>query len=526
MKPIWEVSKKIGLELEDLELYGKYMAKVSWEKVSEMLGEKRRGKLVLVTGITPTRFGEGKTTTTIGLAGALSEIGFSSTLSIREPSLGPVFGIKGGATGGGKSRVVPSEEINLHFTGDFHAITSAHNLLSAIINNHIFQGNELEIKEVTWPRTLDMNDRSLRKVIVGLDRNGHLLEDKFVITAASEIMTILSLSRSYSELKERIAEIIVGFNSDGEEVRVRDLHVEGAITALLKNALKPNLVQTTDGIPAFVHTGAFANISHGTSSLISMELGLRLSDYVVVESGFGSDLGAEKFVNIVSRISKFDNICCAVIVSSIRALKEQGNGDLARGLSNLEEHVRIVRELGLEPVVSLNVFDSDTESDIRTFFGKCEDLGVDYSETHFYSKGSKGGTSLAEIVAEKRGRKPKYTYSLDENLKEKIEKVSRLYGGSGSTYSKTAEDRIKKIGNRLNYPICIAKTQFSLSDDPNLKGAPKDFEIRIRDIWVYGGAKLLVPIAGDILLMPGLPKRPNAERVDIDEHGEIRGILG
>ena len=542
MKPIKTIAKNIGLSEDDLEMYGEYKAKIKLEAIEKF--KKQRGELVLVSAITPTPAGEGKTTTSIGLSMALNRMGKKSIVTLREPSLGPLFGMKGGATGGGYAQVLPMEDINLHFTGDMHAVTTAHNLISAVVDNHIFRRKEplIDPRRIMWNRVMDMNDRALRNMVIGLGgrKNGVPRETSFQITASSEIMAILCLAESYPELKDMISNILIGLTYNGEPVYVKDLKVEGAVTALLKDAIKPNLVQTTENTPAFVHGGPFANIAQGTCSVLSMKLGLSLSDIVVTEAGFGFDLGAEKFFDIVARKSGLKPRV-VVLVATVRALKMHGGKDIKeitepdpdaveKGLPNLEKHIENIKKFGLPPVVAINRFPSDTGEELNVIKAFCSSKGVDVSISEVHSKGGEGAIELAEMVSEEVKKQREYTplYSLELPVKEKIEVVSReIYGSKAVDFTrdgKTDLKLIKKLGLE-NLPVCIAKTQKSLSDNPKLLGRPKDFLVTVKRITISSGAGFLVPITGDILLMPGLPHKPVAETVDIDNQGNIKGLF-
>jgi len=542
MKPIKSIAKNIGLSEDDLEMYGEYKAKIKLEVIEKF--KKQRGELVLVSAITPTPAGEGKTTTSIGLSMALNRMGKKSIVTLREPSLGPLFGMKGGATGGGYAQVLPMEDINLHFTGDMHAVTTAHNLISAVVDNHIFRRKEplIDPRRIMWNRVMDMNDRALRNMVIGLGgrKNGVPRETSFQITASSEIMAILCLAESYPELKDMISNILIGLTYSGEPVYVKDLKVEGAVTALLKDAIKPNLVQTTENTPAFVHGGPFANIAQGTCSVLSMKLGLSLSDIVVTEAGFGFDLGAEKFFDIVARKSGLKPRV-VILVATVRALKMHGGKDIKeitepdpeaveKGLPNLEKHIENIKKFGLPPVVAINRFPSDTGEELNVVKAFCSSKGVDVSISEVHSKGGEGAIELAEMVLQEMKKQREYTplYPLDLPVKEKIEVVSReIYGSRAVDFTrdgKTGLKLIKKLGLE-NLPVCIAKTQKSLSDNPKLLGRPKDFLVTVRRITISSGAGFLVPITGDILLMPGLPHKPVAETVDIDNQGNIKGLF-
>ena len=542
MKPIKSIAKYIGLSEDDLEMYGEYKAKIKLEAIEKF--KKQRGELVLVSAITPTPAGEGKTTTSIGLSMALNRMGKKSIVTLREPSLGPLFGMKGGATGGGYAQVLPMEDINLHFTGDMHAVTTAHNLISAVVDNHIFRRKEplIDPRRIMWNRVMDMNDRALRNMVIGLGgrKNGVPRETSFQITASSEIMAILCLAESYPELKDMISNILIGLTYSGEPVYVKDLKVEGAVTALLKDAIKPNLVQTTENTPAFVHGGPFANIAQGTCSVLSMKLGLSLSDIVVTEAGFGFDLGAEKFFDIVARKSGLKPRV-VVLVATVRALKMHGGKDIKgitepdpdaveKGLPNLEKHIENIKKFGLPPVVAINKFPSDTREELNVIKAFCSSKGVDISISEVHSKGGDGAIELAEMVLQEMKKQREYTplYSLELPVKEKIEAVSReIYGSRAVDFTRDGKIDLKlieKLGLE-NLPVCIAKTQKSLSDNPKLLGRPKDFLVTVRRITISSGAGFLVPITGDILLMPGLPHKPVAETVDIDNEGNIKGLF-
>lgn len=543
MKPIGEIAKVAGVDEKFVEYYGKYKCKIDLSIFDEL--PKRQGKLVLVTAITPTPAGEGKTTTTIGLADGLRRIGKKAAVALREPSLGPVFGVKGGAAGGGYAQVVPMEDINLHFTGDFHAIGAANNLLAAMLDNHIQQGNALDIdvKRITWKRCVDMNDRQLRNIIDGLGgkTNGVPREDGFEITVASEIMAVLCLSTSITDLKNRLASIIVGYNRKGEKVTCGDLKAQGAMTALLKDALKPNLVQTLEGTPAFIHGGPFANIAHGCNSALATKLCLALSDYAVTEAGFGADLGAEKFLDIKCRKTGLKP-SAVVIVATVRALKMHGGSDkkdlasenlvtLEKGVPNLLRHIKNIKEVyGLPCVVAVNRFPTDTDREIDFIIQKCRELGVNVRLSTVWAEGGKGGEDLAKEVVRLCEEKNDFRFSYDDEdaLNEKIEKiVTKIYGGKGVNFTpqaKTALTEIEKMGYGA-LPVCVAKTQYSFSDDPTLLGAPEGFTVTVRNAKVSAGAGFVVVYTGDILTMPGLPKTPAAENIDVDEKGRITGLF-
>ncbi len=544
MRPITEIAKKLGIDEKFVEPYGKYKAKLDFSLYDEC--KKENGKLILVTAITPTPAGEGKTTTTIGLSDGLARLGKKVTVALREPSLGPVFGVKGGAAGGGYAQVVPMEDINLHFTGDFHAIGAANNLLAAMLDNHIQQGNALGIdtKKITWKRCVDMNDRQLRFIVDGLGgrTNGVPREDGFDITVASEIMAVFCLSDSVSDLKRRLSNIIVGYTYDDKPVTAGDLKAVGAMAALLKDALKPNLVQTLEGTPAFVHGGPFANIAHGCNSVMATKLALRLGDYTVTEAGFGADLGAEKFLDIKCRASGLvpDAV---VIVATVRALKmhgglpktELGKEDLKAleaGIPNLLRHVSNIKNVYKLPcVVAVNRFPTDTDKEIEFIIEKCKELGVNVRLSTVWAEGGKGGTALAEEVVRLCDIKEKnfeFSYSLDMSIEEKIEAVAkRVYGGDGVNILPAAKKQIDQL-TALGFgglPVCIAKTQYSFSDDPSKLGAPENFRITVKNVKVSAGAGFIVVLTGDIMTMPGLPKVPAAEKIDVDENGKISGLF-
>lgn len=528
-KPISEIAEKIGLKEEEIIQWGEYKAKVSlsaWERVKS----REDGKLILVTTINPTPEGEGKTTVTIGLAQALARLGKKAMLGIREPSLGPMMGIKGGATGGGYSQVIPMEDINLHFTGDMHAITSAHNLLASLIDNYIHHGNRFNIdpRYIVWPRVLDISDRSLRHVVVGLGgpENGIPHEVEFSITPASEVMAIVCLYQSIKDLKERLSRIIVAYDYNDNPITAKDIRAVGAMCVLLKDAIKPNLVQTLEGVPAFVHGGPFANIAHGTSSLISTKLGLKLADYFVTEAGFGTDLGAEKFFDIVCRVGNIKPDA-VVLVVSIRALKVHGYGEVEKGLDNLEKHMENISLFGIPLIVALNRFEGDKDEEIEIVERFCSERNVPFAVADVYREGGEGGIELAgKLIDLVHNRNPrfKFLYDLDIPIKEKIETVAKkIYGADRVIYTVTAEQDIS-LAERLSLdklPICIAKTQYSLSDDPSMLGRPKGFKITIREIKFSAGAGFLVPMTGKITTMPGLPKKPHAENMDLSDDGRV-----
>ena len=543
MKPITEIAKTANIDDKYIEQYGRYKAKVDYALLNET--EKKEGKLILVTAITPTPAGEGKTTTTIGLADGLRRIGKNVMVALREPSLGPVFGVKGGAAGGGYAQVVPMEDINLHFTGDFHAIGAANNLLAAMLDNHIHQGNALGIdtRRITWKRCVDMNDRQLRNVVDGLGGkvNGVPREDGFDITVASEIMAVFCLATSITDLKERLGRIIVGYSYDGKPVTAGDLKAVGAMTALLKDAIKPNLVQTLEGTPAFVHGGPFANIAHGCNSVIATRMAMRLGDYAVTEAGFGADLGAEKFLDIKCRYAGIKP-SAVVMVATVRALKMHGGlaktelgseniEALEKGVPNLLRHVsNITNVYKLPCVVAVNRFPSDTDKEIEFIIDKCKDLGVNVVLSNVWAEGGKGGEELArEVVALcEKENDFSFSYELDGSIEDKIEAiVKRVYGGNGISILPAAKKQIetlKELGFD-NLPICVAKTQYSFSDDPTKLGAPENFTVTIKNVKVSAGAGFIVVLTGDIMTMPGLPRVPAAEKIDVDENGVISGLF-
>lgn len=541
LQPIKDIAEKIGISEDALEPYGHYKAKID---ISQLKDNGDKGKVVLVTAMSPTPAGEGKSTVTVGLADAFHELGDNVIMALREPALGPVFGIKGGATGGGYAQVLPMEDINLHFNGDFHAITTANNALSAFIDNHIHQGNALGIdqRRIEWKRVLDMNDRALRQVVVGLGgpTQGVPREDGFNITVASEIMAILCLSTGLKDLKESIANITVAYTRDRKPVTVADLEVEGAIAMILKDAIKPNLVQSIEGTPALIHGGPFANIAHGCNSILATETARKLADVVVTEAGFGSDLGAEKFMNIKSRKAGFEP-SAAVVVATIRALKMHGGvakDDLKEenvqavkdGLENLARHIKNIRSFGVEPVVALNAFVADTDAETKVVEDWAKENNVRIALTEVWEKGGKGGIELAEQVKEVLNEKHdfKNTYELDEPIEQKIEKiVKNIYGGKKVTFTSKAQKQLKQIKDNGwdNYPVCMAKTQYSFSDDKDLLGAPDDFEITIRELQAKTGAGFIVALTGAIMTMPGLPKKPAALNMDVTEDGHAKGLF-
>ena len=543
MKPITEIGESIGIPATELENYGHYKAKVSL-KFTRELEKKPNGKLILVTAISPTPAGEGKTTTTVGLGQALSQLGKKTMICLREPSLGPCMGIKGGAAGGGYSQVVPMEDINLHFTGDLHAITAAHNLLAAMVDNHIQQGNVLGIdpRRVVWNRVMDMNDRVLRHIVVGLGGhpNGVPRESGFDITVASEVMAILCLARSISDMKERFAKIIVGYTYDNAPVTAGDIHAEGAMAALMKDALKPNLVQTLEHVPAFIHGGPFANIAHGCNSVLATKTALHLADYVITEAGFGADLGAEKFLDIKCRFAGLKPDA-AVLVATIRALKMNGGKAkneltesdpeaVKRGLPNLMRHISNMKKFGLPIVVALNMFPSDTAEEKKVIEDACAEVGVAVAESNVFTEGGKGGLDLAEKVlsAIDQGSHYHTLYDLEGSLKDKIETIAKeIYGAADVAYDPAAVKELKHIEEMgfAHVPVCIAKTPASFSDDPTKLGAPEGFTLHVREARIAAGAGFVVILTGKVMTMPGLPRRPAAEKIDVDEEGNITGLF-
>lgn len=544
MEPIGKVAETLGIREDDLELYGKYKAKLS-EEYLDSLKQRPDGKLILVTAINPTPAGEGKTTTSVGLGQAFGKLGKKAVVALREPSLGPCFGIKGGAAGGGYAQVVPMEDLNLHFTGDFHAITSANNLLAALLDNHIQQGNLLRIdpRQIVWKRCLDMNDRVLRNIVIGMGgkANGMVREDHFVITVASEIMAILCLASDFRDLKERLARIIVAYDDSGNPVTAKDLQAVGAMAALLKDAMKPNLIQTLEHTPALVHGGPFANIAHGCNSVMATKAALHMADYVITEAGFGADLGAEKFFDIKCRMAdlKPDAV---VLVATIRALKYNGGvakedlsrkdmGALQAGIVNLEKHIENIHKYGVPIVVTLNAFSSDTPEEISYVRRFCEDRDCEFAISEVWEKGGEGGTALARKILDTLEHKESFFEPLYEDrlsLTEKIHVVaSEIYGAGGVTYSAAAKKQLDKLQQDGfgKLPVCIAKTQYSLSDDPKLLGRPVGFEMHVREVYVSAGAGFVVALTGDVMTMPGLPKTPAAYRIDVDDEGKIVGLF-
>ncbi|RDY68431.1 formate--tetrahydrofolate ligase [Halobacillus trueperi] len=544
MKPIHQIAAQLNLSEEDWEPYGHYKAKLS-DQLLNKLSDRKKGKIILTTSINPTPAGEGKSTVTVGLGQALNRLNQRAVIALREPSLGPTMGIKGGAAGGGYSQVVPMQEINLHFTGDIHAITSANNALSAFIDNHIHQGNELNIdpRRISWKRVMDLNDRALREVIVGLGGpvKGVPREDGFNITVASEIMAILCLAKDLTDMKQRLAEIVIGYTYDKKPVQVKQLGVEGALTLLLKDAIKPNLVQTLENTPAIIHGGPFANIAHGCNSVMATNLAAKLGDYVVTEAGFGADLGAEKFLDIKTRAGDLEPDA-VVIVATIRALKMHGGMEkgllesenveaLKDGIGNLKKHMETIHQYGLPFIVAINQFPSDTDREIEFLTQWCEEQGVEVSLTNVFAEGGKGGLDLAEKVmgaCEKKTAPMKYIYELEDSIEEKIGKIAtNVYGAEGVDFSSKAEKQIRQL-KELGFgdlPVCMAKTQYSLSDDPKKLGRPQNFRVTVREIYPSVGAGFLVALTGDVMTMPGLPKQPAALRMDVDDKGIIHGLF-
>ncbi len=544
MLPIHEVTKKLSISMDDLELYGKYKAKLT-DELWEQVKDREDGKLILVTAINPTPAGEGKTTITVGLGQAFDKLNKKAVIALREPSLGPCFGIKGGAAGGGNSQVVPMEDLNLHFTGDFHAITSANNLLAAMLDNHLQQGNLLHIdpNQVVWKRCVDMNDRVLRNIVVGLGRkvDGVVREDHFIITVASEIMAILCLANDMKDLKERLGRIIVAYTYDGEPVTAKQLNAVGAMAALLKDAIKPNVIQTLENTPALVHGGPFANIAHGCNSVRATKTALKLADYVVTEAGFGADLGAEKFFDIKCRMAGLKP-SAVVLVATVRALKYNGGvakeelnqenlEALKKGIANLEKHIENVQKFGVPCVVTLNQFITDTQAELDFVKEFCEARGCEFALAQVWEKGGEGGIALAEKVVETIEKKESHfkpLYDTKLAIKDKIETIAKeIYGASGVTYDVAATKAIQRL-EELGYgdlPICMAKNQYSLSDDPKKLGRPQDFSINIREVYVNAGAGFVVAITGTVMTMPGLPKKPAAEGIDVNDDGVITGLF-
>lgn len=544
MEPIAKVAESLGIGEEDLELYGKYKAKIS-DEYMESIKDRPDGKLILVTAINPTPAGEGKTTTSIGLGEAFGRLGKKAVLALREPSLGPCFGIKGGAAGGGYAQVVPMEDLNLHFTGDFHAITAANNLCAALLDNHIQQGNELGIdtRQVVWKRCLDMNDRVLRNIVVGLGSkaDGTVREDHFVITVATEIMAVLCLAEDMEDLKARLSRMVVAYTYDGKPVTAGDIKAVGSMAALLKDALKPNLIQTLEHTPALVHGGPFANIAHGCNSVRATKAALKMADYVITEAGFGADLGAEKFFDIKCRMAGLKP-SAVVLVATVRALKYNGgvakenlkdeNLDaLKKGIVNLEKHIENLQEYGVPVVVTLNAFLTDTEEEVAFVKHFCEERGCEFAISQVWEKGGEGGIELAQKVLETLEKKESHFHVLYEDscsLKEKIQTVAgKIYGADGVVYTPAASRQLARLTELGfgNLPVCMAKTQYSLSDDPKLLGRPEHFEITVREAYVSAGAGFVVVLTGAVMTMPGLPKEPAAFRIDVDENGKITGLF-
>lgn len=544
MEPIGKIAQHLEIPEDELELYGKYKAKISLNYWNTTLQQKENGKLILVTAINPTPAGEGKTTTSIGLGDALHKLGKKTAIALREPSLGPCFGMKGGAAGGGYAQVVPMEDINLHFTGDFHAITSAHNLLAAVIDNHIQQGNalDLDVRRITWKRVVDLNDRALRNIICGLGGKAHGVprETGFDITVASEMMAILCLTSDLEDMKKRLGNIIIGYTRSGRPVRAEELNVTGALTLLFKDAIKPNLVQTLEGTPALIHGGPFANIAHGCNSVMATKYALKMADYTVTEAGFGADLGAEKFLDIKCRFTGFKPDA-VVIVATIRALKMHGGlaktelateniEALKKGMTNLAKHIENIQKFGLPIVVAINAFPTDTENELQELKVLCESMGASVSISEAWAKGGEGAIDLAQKVIEAT-EKPsnfQYMYDVNDSIKDKINAIAtKIYGADGVNYTPAVEKTIAEFeAEGLDkMPICMAKTQYSLSDDPFKLGAPTGFKITVRELRISAGAGFIVALTGNILTMPGLPKKPAAENMDIDINGKITGLF-
>lgn len=544
LEPIVKIAEQVGLSEDDLELYGKYKAKISFDAIKR-LSKQKNGKLVLVTAITPTPAGEGKTLTTIGLAQALNQMGHKTVVALREPSLGPVFGIKGGAAGGGYSQVLPMEDINLHFTGDMHAITAANNLLAAAIDNHVHQGNALriDVRRIIWKRVMDMNDRALRNIVVGMGGKvcGFPREDHFMITVASEIMAALCLAHDLMDLKKRMGDITVAYDLDGNLVTARQLGVEGAMAILMKDAIKPNLVQTIEHTPALVHGGPFANIAHGCNSVVATKLAMKMGDIAVTEAGFGADLGAEKFMDIKCRFAGIKPNA-VVIVATVRALKMHGGVDkknlqeenipaLKKGFANLAKHIENMRQFDVPVLVGINKFITDTDEEIATLRTLCEEYGVDAALNNCWAEGGKGGLEMGEKVLQllQQPQTPyKPLYDVNDTIPQKMETiVKKIYGGDGVVFEKNAQKQIKELEKfgLDKMPICVAKTQYSLSDDPSLLGAPSGFTVTVQDVRVCTGAGFIVCQTSNIMTMPGLPKVPAANRMDIDENGVITGLF-
>ena len=544
MEPIGKIAQHLEIPEDELELYGKYKAKISLNYWNTTLQQKENGKLILVTAINPTPAGEGKTTTSIGLGDALHKLGKKTAIALREPSLGPCFGMKGGAAGGGYAQVVPMEDINLHFTGDFHAITSAHNLLAAVIDNHIQQGNalDLDVRRITWKRVVDLNDRALRNIICGLGGKAHGVprETGFDITVASEMMAILCLTSDLEDMKKRLGNIIIGYTRSGRPVRAEELNVTGALTLLFKDAIKPNLVQTLEGTPALIHGGPFANIAHGCNSVMATKYALKMADYTVTEAGFGADLGAEKFLDIKCRFTGFKPDA-VVIVATIRALKMHGGlaktelateniEALKKGMTNLAKHIENIQKFGLPIVVAINAFPTDTENELQELKALCESMGASVSISEAWAKGGEGAIDLAQKVIEAT-EKPsnfQYMYDVNDSIKDKINAIAtKIYGADGVNYTPAVEKTIAEFeAEGLDkMPICMAKTQYSLSDDQFKLGAPTGFKITVRELRISAGSGFIVALTGNILTIPGLPKKPAAENMDIDINGKITGLF-
>ena len=543
MQDIREIAKKIDITEDELELFGKYKAKLAdsvWDKIKN----NKDGKLILVTAINPTPVGEGKTTTTVGLGQAMAKLNKKAIIALREPSLGPVMGMKGGAAGGGYAQVIPMEDINMHFTGDMHAITTANNLLASMIDNHIHHGNALDIDvtSISFKRVLDINDRALRNIVIGMGgkTNGVPREDGFMITVASEIMAILCLSKDMNDMKQRLGEIIIGYNRSGEIVKASDLNAQGAMTLILKDAIKPNLVQTLENTPCLMHGGPFANIAHGCNSIRATKTALKLADYVITEAGFGADLGAEKFLDIKCRFAGI-HPDAVVIVATVRALKYNGGvkindlnvpnlAALKKGICNLQKHIENMKKYGLNVIVTLNKFNTDSDDEIEYVSQFCAGLDVGFAISDVFANGGDGGVDLAELVVDTVEKKTefKFLYDVNNSIKDKIQTiVTQIYGGKSVTYTAKAEKQIKKL-EELNLdkkPVCVAKTQYSLSDNPNLLGRPEDFDIKVSEVRISNGAGFIVVLTGNIMTMPGLPKTPAAEKIDILDDGQIVGLF-
>jgi len=531
LKPIIEIATRLGIPAASVENYGHYKAKIALDYI-DSLKDKPDGKLILVTALSPTPAGEGKTTTTVGMGDALNRIGKKAVICLREPSLGPVFGMKGGAAGGGLSQIEPAAKINLHFHGDFHAISSANNLLAALIDAHLFHGNELNLdpNQITWPRAMDMNDRALRRIQidVGGKRDGANRRTNFVITAASEIMAILALAESRKDLRQRLESIVIGMTREGRPVRAGELHAVGGMMALLSEAILPNLAQTTDGTPAFVHTGPFANIAHGTSSVVSQKMALRLADYVVNEAGFAADLGAEKFLDIVMQQSG-TKPAVAVVVTTVQSIRTQGGGDLDKGLPNLGKHIDNMKSYGLPTIVAVNRFPQDTDADLKYLADYAAEHGTRTALSEAFTKGGPGAKELAELVVEVMAKNPEpvvtAAYELSDSLVEKIRKVAtKIYGAANVSFTDQAESKLAQFAQwgYAKLPVCIAKTQYSLTDDPKRMGAPTGWTLHVTDVALSAGAGFLVVISGAMMLMPGLPKVSKAMGIDVDEDGKLR----